>query len=107
MLELRLGVRVTDQSLEFAWKCQSRRCIYSNYINVGGSTPAMDCHSARHVEPLPRPFLIEENVDEAGGREQPVAHGREIVAQPDQVAHHDELVRLLVPLLRENGGATE
>ena len=59
----------------------------------------MHAHHAVDRQPLPLPLLVVLDVDELRGRQQAVAQWREVVAEADEVAHHEQLVGLLLPLV--------
>ena len=59
----------------------------------------MHAHHAVDRQPLLLPLLVELDVDELRGRQQAVAQRGEVVAQADEVAHHEQLVGLLLPLV--------
>ena len=79
---VRLRVRVRRQG-----RVRVRRSSYE--------VAAVAAHHAVDGQPLPLPLLVILDVDELRGRQQPVAQRRELVAQPDEVAHHEELVGLV------------
>ena len=60
---------------------------------------AVHAHHAAHGQAERLPRLQHLDVEEGGGGEQAVPQRRQLVAQPDQVPHHHQLERLLLPLV--------
>mmetsp|Transcript_17475 Transcript_17475/g.56383 ORF Transcript_17475/g.56383 Transcript_17475/m.56383 type:complete len:205 (+) Transcript_17475:451-1065(+) len=60
---------------------------------------AVYAHHAAHGQAERLPRLQHLDVEEGGGGEQAVPQRRQLVAQPDQVPHHHQLERLLLPLV--------
>ena len=60
---------------------------------------AVHAHHALDGHPCPLPLLVVLDVDVRRGGQQSVSQRREIIAQTDEVAHHQQLVCLLLPLV--------